>query len=127
MNAASPELRDRLAKLLGLLGSDHDGEVAAAGRRAHKLLTEAKLTWHAVIAPPPVVVNAPEPAQRRWREPRDTAATIAELLRWPEPQTAWELDFLRSVAGRHSLTEKQEAVLERIFKKVRAFALAEEF
>ena len=29
--------RARLAKLLGLLGSDHDGEIAAAGRAADRL------------------------------------------------------------------------------------------
>ena len=41
----SPSLLDKLAKILGMLGSAHDGEVLAAGRRAHLLITGADLTW----------------------------------------------------------------------------------
>jgi hypothetical protein len=36
---------DRLAKLLGLIGSDHDGEVVAAARKADELRRAAGLTW----------------------------------------------------------------------------------
>ena len=43
--------RERLTKLLGLLGSGHDGEIAAAGRMADALIRNAGVTWADVIAP----------------------------------------------------------------------------
>ena len=42
----------KLVKLLGMLGSAHDGEIAAAGRMAHELIRQAKLTWYDVIPVP---------------------------------------------------------------------------
>ena len=41
--------RDKLVKMLGMLGSRHDGEVAAAGRSAHTLLKDAGTTWSEVL------------------------------------------------------------------------------
>jgi len=43
--------RERLIKLLGLLGSDHNGEIASAGRMADGLIKDAGVTWAEVIAP----------------------------------------------------------------------------
>jgi hypothetical protein len=43
--------RERLIKLLGLLGSDHNGEIAAAGRMADALIRDLGVTWADVIAP----------------------------------------------------------------------------
>ena len=43
--------RERLTKLLGLLGSGHNGEIAAAGRIADALIRNAGVTWADVIAP----------------------------------------------------------------------------
>ena len=40
---------DKLVKVLGMLGSAHPGEVAAAGPAAHKLITEAGLGWQDLI------------------------------------------------------------------------------
>jgi hypothetical protein len=37
-NCLSPAERKRLAKLLGLLGSDHAGEVLSAAKHAHDLV-----------------------------------------------------------------------------------------
>jgi len=39
----------RLAKLLGMLGSRHDGEVVAAARKAHALVRESGVTWDEII------------------------------------------------------------------------------
>jgi hypothetical protein len=44
--------RDKLAKMLGMLGSRHDGEVAAAGRSARTLLEDAGTTWSEVLTSP---------------------------------------------------------------------------
>jgi hypothetical protein len=43
--------RDRLAKVLGLLSSDHDGEVTAAARQAERLRRQAGVSWPDVLAP----------------------------------------------------------------------------
>jgi hypothetical protein len=41
--------KDLLIKCLGLLGSDQDGEVLAAARRAHKIVKDAGMTWELVL------------------------------------------------------------------------------
>jgi hypothetical protein len=49
MNRLGPDARkrfiERLAKLLGMLGSAHDGERAAAGLLAHELIRRHGLSW----------------------------------------------------------------------------------
>ena len=40
-----PSAAERLAKLLGMLGSNHDGEVSNAARMADALVREHGLTW----------------------------------------------------------------------------------
>jgi hypothetical protein len=52
MNPLAPEAVERLCKLLGMLGSVHDGERAAAGRKAHELVQRHGLQWRDIIAPP---------------------------------------------------------------------------
>jgi len=41
--------RDKLAKVLGMLGSSHDGEALAAARTADSLIRETGLTWQRVL------------------------------------------------------------------------------
>ena len=43
--------RGRLAQLLGMLGSSHDGEVVNAGRLAVRMLKQAGVTWQQLLAP----------------------------------------------------------------------------
>jgi hypothetical protein len=54
MSAAvlTPEAADRLAKLCGMFGSNHDGERAAAALKADQLVRQNGLTWHDVIVMP---------------------------------------------------------------------------
>jgi hypothetical protein len=42
--------RGRLSKLLGMLGSDHDGEVVSAARMANQRARRAGLTWTEILA-----------------------------------------------------------------------------
>jgi hypothetical protein len=44
--------RERLAKLLGMLGSDHPGERDAAGLAAHRLVKASGLTWSSIVCIP---------------------------------------------------------------------------
>ena len=66
--------RKRLEKLLGMLGSAHDGEALAAARKADALVKEAGLSWADVLDGPPRAGDAAAgPADsfrkaRKWRE-----------------------------------------------------------
>jgi len=46
---------DRLAKILGLLGSDHAAERAAAAAKAYAVVRAAGLTWREVVMPSPPI------------------------------------------------------------------------
>jgi hypothetical protein len=103
--------RDRLGKLLGLLGSTHDGEVAAAGRAAHRLIREAGLTWPDVLTPPPRPLPKP---------PAGRASLIVECRsRWTF-LSDWERGFVTSIARRppHRLSDKQAECLDRICRRL---------
>jgi hypothetical protein len=123
--------RTRLARLLGMLGSSHDGEVANAGRLADRLVRGAGLTWTDVLTPQVEHHRRkPEPEPERddqepdWPPPRPTNAyaswrrTVTALLSRTELLTAWELGFLHSINERFSLSERQFEVLEDIVRRV---------
>jgi hypothetical protein len=78
--------RQRLAAILGMLGSDHAGERAAAGLQAEKFRRQHGLTWAELLALEPEPRPAPEPpAQPAWTPPKPP-----ERPAWmpPEPQAA---------------------------------------
>ena len=62
--------RDRLAKLLSLSDSKHDGEALAAIRKSNELLKLHRTTWHEVMGistpaePPPEPAAPPSRTQR---------------------------------------------------------------
>ena len=82
--AARPQRRpidpDLLAKVCGLLGSDHDGERSAAAYRASQMLRAAGLTWRELVeracigmptpTVPPFSTGFSSPPPRRPRKPR---------------------------------------------------------
>jgi hypothetical protein len=45
----TPDKRSQLIKLLGMLGSDHDGEVLSAAKFAQRLIGSAEMTWEEVL------------------------------------------------------------------------------
>jgi hypothetical protein len=45
--------RQRLARVCGLFGSDHDGEALAAARQAEKIRKKVGLTWEELLVPFP--------------------------------------------------------------------------
>ena len=124
-----PDRRDRLIRLCGMLGSAHDGERANAARMADKLVREAGLTWHNVIATPPPA----QPTARAWRPapPAPAAppsypapgighADVARgiLARRRAWLTAWEAGFLESLTTRRTLSDKQRTALAAIAAKI---------
>jgi hypothetical protein len=113
--------RDRLAKLLGLLGSAYDGEVANAGRLADKLVRAAGLTWPDIIAPalpPPDHDPAADPLRGDWR------AVAATCTRYPHLIDRWEWLFLSGLQRFPRLSSKQRTILIRIVTRLRAAGCA---
>jgi hypothetical protein len=114
----SEQDRERLAKLLGLLSSDHAGERASAGLMAWKFIKSRDLTWFEVLQPVlPVAAERPSgPTSGNWRQ------VVAHCQRYGADLgllTTWEEDFLASLAGRRfAPTAKQLAVLNKIQLKV---------
>jgi len=108
--ALPPNHRDRLVKLLGLLGSHHMAERATAGRMAHELLRSLKLTWDDVL------INEPEPI----RVDDDWEPLAEEVARSPIA-TRWEREFAANLldrwAERRNISPRQRDVLERAYAK----------
>jgi len=110
-----PSTLQRLIRLLGMLGSAHDGEVANAGRLADRLIRQHGVTWAQVVLPvlvkPAPPVDDDEPATPdQWR---DLARTILDL--WGDLLRERELHFVEQMTEwRGRPTEKQQAWLLNI-------------
>jgi hypothetical protein len=135
-------LCEQLAKRLGMVGSDHDGEALNAARAADKLIKEHNLTWAEALSSNgsdnPLLLQRELAAVRR-----ENQQLRAQLAARPSPfgqqssenhalQAQWaldqrtipldtyELEFLVNIAGRPwPLTERQRSFFTRIMLKVR--------
>ena len=126
----SPTERARLVALLGMLGSDFDGERASAGLLATRLLKAKGLTWDALITArlateePPSRRPRPEPEREPDADGRtglDWRATAARCCsRYPGYLTAWERDFMRGLPRFPRLSRKQRDTLSGIVQRLRA-------
>jgi hypothetical protein len=106
--------RQRLARLLGMLGSSHDGEATNAGRLADKLVKSLGMTWQDVIAPPALASPA---RQKATRQAPDWPSVAQRVLDCGEA-SAWETAFCENLLARwrgRRLTEKQAQTLGRIW------------
>jgi hypothetical protein len=103
---------DRLARVLGLLGSSHDGEVLAAARMAERMRREAGATWSQILAPTPAEPGAPPHPASEF----DSAADACDFVLEIHPDlTDWEAGFCWSLRRRRRpRTAKQAAVLGRL-------------
>src|SRR5690242_17855475 len=108
--------RQRLARVCGLLGSDHDGEALAAARQAEKLRKKLGLTWDELLVPPTRQRAADPPPEELtdWRLACHFCLERYWLL------TSWELDFVATVA-RYTKppSAKQLIVLQRLVARCR--------
>ncbi len=98
--------RDRLVKLLGLLSSVHDGERAAAGLAADKLVRALGITWEDAIV-----------GKLGYDEEWEDFAENILLYNWLTP---WEREFCESLLEKRQgreLSEKQEAVINKLREK----------
>lgn len=108
----SPTERTRLIGILGRLGSDHDGERAAAGLLASRMLRDKDLTWKDLLggAPmPPAPLLEETFGLTPWRLQLNLAARHIHTLR------SWEQEFVRNLlTRRRPPTQKQSVVLTEI-------------
>ena len=99
----NPQASSHLVKLLGYLGSDHDGEITAAGRKAHAFIRRLGLTWADVIFCPP----------ESWWDMTAACAKQAHML------NERERNFIRNIARfRRPPTDKQLAWLRGIYDRL---------
>ena len=93
--------RSRLARILGMLGSDSENEVLAAARQATRIQRETGQTWDELLAVPgnpapslspsyvPPIVRHPNPARRE---------IFPDIIC---PMPAWGPNLVAYVAGLH--------------------------
>jgi len=105
--------RDRIARVLGMLGSAHDGEVIAAARQAERLRAAAGLTWADIV-----IARLPAPQ----RQNVGTVDAVDLVLAHQDILTEWERNFVRSIRSARRLSDKQKQVLQRLVEKVCAAA-----
>ena len=102
--------REKLAKLLGLLSSEHSGERDAAGLAAQRFLKQRGISW--------VEVLIPQPAERRLPEFGTWRATCRRLMERPRDLRAWERTFVADLPNFGRISVKQRYVLTEIAKRV---------
>lgn len=133
----------RLEKLVGLLGSEFDGERATAAGMIARMAREHKLSMAELLLRPVKVIERVEvmreaPRQEKprasQRKPCNTAdeppegfdtfleALAAGMEEFPGAMTPWERDFAADIVNRYGdrddwLSEKQRAVIDRILAK----------
>jgi hypothetical protein len=112
---AAPD-RERLARLLGMLGSDHQGERDNAARAAHRLVQLRGITWFDVVVthPPPDTYPEADPISGDWRR------TAAACSQHPLLLNQWEADFLVGLLRFLRLSFKQRSILVKIVVRLRA-------
>ena len=97
----------KLAKLLGMIGSAHDGEALSAARKAHQLITSKGETWHNAFGVSEIA--APSPVH---------CSIATDLLRHKAYMTDFERRFLIGIMAYTKLSPKQVETLEIIRQKV---------
>jgi hypothetical protein len=121
----------RLVKICGVFGSDHDGEVLVAARKADQLVRDLGLTWPDVINPEirSRIVTGGNAANQNHDAPRRGMGTsagirseLALLRRNLDALTPWEREFVFSLGHFHKITDRQRAVVDRLVLKVRRAA-----
>ena len=105
--------RPKLARVLGMLGSEHDGEVLAAAHVADTMVRKSGLSWAKILSsiePLPLSVGG-----GAIDFVIDTCLARRSLL------TEWERGFLRSLKHRrrYTLTQRQHSALAAIFDRLR--------
>ena len=114
--------RQRLARVCGLFGSDHDGEALAAARQAEKIRQKVGLTWEELLVPSPRGHGStrPRPSDPPPEDLTDWRWACHFCLERYHSLTSWELDFVATVA-RYTKppSAKQMIILRRLVARCR--------
>lgn len=132
-----PDKRTHLIKLLGMLGSDHEGEVLNAARMAQRLIGSEAMTWAEVMGATngqymdPGAYNAGYAAGYAKAMSEDKARRHTKLMTWfvfvrelrdeyEDNLSEWEQGFVESFIGRGFArpTPRQRTVFENIAEKL---------
>ncbi|QXQ08272.1 hypothetical protein KX816_10075 [Sphingosinicellaceae bacterium] len=107
-----------MAKVLGLLGSSHVGERAAAGLQAERIRLAMNTSWQALLNVHEVTHEYVPPARRF--DPAD-AHPVELLARCSSVLSPWERAFLDGIGRRHRISAKQSDCLRRIRRRCAAW------
>ena len=122
--ALSPAERTRLVGILGRLGSDHDGERAAAGLLATRLLRDRNLSWDDLIADGGGRQGVHAGASAGPGPGATWQANLGQCLRHVGTLSIWEADFCLSLSARRKvLPPAQVAKLAEIAAELTARGL----
>jgi hypothetical protein len=85
--ALTPADADKFARICGMLGSSHDGERAAAARKATEFLQARSMTWDDFIRQLPAGPDKPERPPHWSEAPRTESEWLAALKThcWDSP------------------------------------------
>lgn len=120
---------DRLGKLLGMLGSEHAGERAAAGLKANELVRDRGTSWMQ-ITDSLKLAAATECEPRPQPRPMSNPFGFRHDITRPHQRTAmlcllqniylndWERGFLTSIRAERTITPRQREKLEAIVAKI---------
>lgn len=112
MRGLDPTVATRLAKIAGRLGSDFDGERAAAAAAATRILRDNNLTWSDLVLGGATARTNPAPASAATL-PQEIARQI--LLGKRHLLSPWEAQFAENLAQwRGRVTPKQAARLTQL-------------
>ncbi len=118
----SPAERRKLVAILGMMGSAHNGERAAAAALASRLVREKRLTWDVVIsadgAGTQQAGGRTQGGHGPWSPDGDS---LTLCLKWLGELTPWETRFVLDLRQkRRPLTPAQRAKIEQIADALRA-------
>ena len=113
MNTVYPNPdRERLAKLLGMLGSDHQGERDAAGLAAHRLVKASGMVWADVVCIPQT--SSREEVRRPETSPHSWQSLAMACRQFPLLLDKWEAEFTFGLTRFPRLSAKQSGKLTAI-------------
>ena len=110
----TPNERTRLVKVLSMLGSDHEGERAAAGLLATRIVQSAGTDWDQLLHREEHY-QRPEPAGFSHPPTSDIGLCIRNLRRL----TPWEQNFILCLRDRTFLSIDQRGKLAEIAADLR--------
>ena len=108
--------REKLARLLGMLGSAHAGERDNAARMADALVRRAGATWVDVVLSPTLPASDAPPSFNVFHDwPRSWRTAVHVCQQAPAGLSDWDRDFLAVIAAyQHRPSAKQLDILATI-------------